>query len=134
MKGYQTQGMQAMNILPEERLMWAVLERGILDYLGMTKPTDEYAHHRWRANARGWIDSFMDDEMSFIRVCETLDLCHVTIRKRIHKLAKTMPRFEPAAQGAVVRVLDRDESDSFALEKNPDRKCPDSVELERKRA
>ena len=123
-----------MKILPEEKLLWAVLERGILDYIGQTNPTDAYAHHRWRANANGWVNARCFDEYSFAWICEALDLDPDTIRKRIHKLARQMLHFEPAAQGAVRKVLDDGEIFSSGIEKNPDRNITESVELERKRA
>ena len=123
-----------MRILPEERLLWAMLERGILDYLGKVKPIDRHAACKWYANARAWVNDLGDEPFSFVWTCESLNLDHATVRQRIKKLAKTCPRFEPAAFGAVSMILDNDTSSPFALEKITDRSLPEPVELERKRA
>lgn len=123
-----------MRILPEERLLWAMLERGILDYIGKLKPVDIHAGCKWYANARSWVNSDGDDVFGFVWTCQALELDPITVRRRIHKLARSCPKFEPAAFGAVSLILDNDTSSPFALEKISDRSISDSVELERKRA
>jgi len=125
-----------MQILPEERLLWAILERGMLDYLGLTKPTDRHSNNRWRYQAKAWILGNDNHEWSFIWVCDSLGVSAETVRLRLRRLERSGKHFEPAAQGSIIRVLDHDEEPMVATNshKSSDAEPSELVELDIKRA
>lgn len=68
---------------PERRLILAVLERAMLDYVG----NDEQEHQ----SAKSWLFSepgFTSKEFSFPWVCEHLDLSPVDIQRKIMKMPR----------------------------------------------
>lgn len=68
---------------PERRLLLAIVERAILDYVG----NDE----REAANATGWLfddDDDADSNYSFAWVCQELDLNIFNIREKIRLMPK----------------------------------------------
>lgn len=68
---------------PERRLLLAIVERAILDYVG----NDE----REAANAEAWLfdeDDDSDSNYSFAWVCQELDLNIFNIREKIRSMPK----------------------------------------------
>jgi hypothetical protein len=67
----------AGTIIPEKRLLAAVLQRTITDFIGGEGEVQD--------GARSWLmeDAPSDSPLSFIFICEALDLDHESLRKAI---------------------------------------------------
>ncbi|MFO0416744.1 MAG: hypothetical protein ACK5Y6_05595 [Pseudomonadota bacterium] len=81
---YQVFGAPNMTGTPERRLLLAILERAILDYVGNDAREVEEAEE-WLF---GWIDTGTRSQFSFPWLCEQLDLDCNKIARQI----KAMPR------------------------------------------
>jgi hypothetical protein len=81
---YNVFGAPNMTGSPERRLLLAILERAILDYVG-NDPREIQEAEEWLFNSH---DSGVKGQFSFIWLCEQLDLDH----KRIAKKIRAMPR------------------------------------------
>lgn len=77
-------GLPNMTGTPERRLLLAILERAILDYVG-NEPKEIEEAERWLF---GGLDSPSDDQFSFTWVCQQLDLDTFKIANKI----RSMPR------------------------------------------
>ena len=122
-----------MHIIPELVLLWAILERAILDYNGGCTANGHETKFMIMRRAKLWINSKRDDEFSFHWICTHLDLDPDYIRKHL----KSLPCNKgPSERSAVILTLD-DEADPYPLgvERETDRQGgEDLVELEEKRA
>jgi hypothetical protein len=81
---YQLMGLPNMTGTPERRLLLAILERAILDYVGNDEREFEQAEH-WLFSEAGRASN---DFFSFNWVCEQLDLDPTRIANKI----RAMPR------------------------------------------
>lgn len=65
------------SVVPEKRLLAAVLQRAITDFIG--------ADGEVKDGARQWLleDGPSDSPLSFLFICEALDLDHESLRKAI---------------------------------------------------
>lgn len=81
---YNVFGAPNMTGSPERRLLLAILERAILDYVG-NDPREVQEAEEWLFNSP---ESGAKGQFSFTWLCEQLDLDHQRISKKI----KAMPR------------------------------------------
>jgi hypothetical protein len=81
---YQVIGLPNMTGSPERRLLLAILERAILDYVG-NDPREIEEADQWLF---GGVDNETTQQFSFAWVCEQLDLDAPKIAEKI----RTMPR------------------------------------------
>jgi len=81
---YQVVGLPNMTGSPERRLLLAILERAILDYVG-NDPREIDEAEQWLFDGSG---SHATQQFSFAWVCEQLDLDPVKIAEKI----RAMPR------------------------------------------
>lgn len=89
----------AGSFVPEKRLLAAVLQRAISDYVS--------GEGELREGARVWM---MDDEptdapLTFRFICEALDLDSKSLRKAIELQAQNQPQYIPAASVSVEAAL-----------------------------
>jgi hypothetical protein len=81
---YNVFGAPNMTGSPERRLLLAILERAILDYVG-NDPREIQEAEEWLFNSQ---ECGVKGQFSFVWLCEQLDLDH----KRIAKKIRAMPR------------------------------------------
>jgi len=81
---YNVFGAPNMTGSPERRLLLAILERAILDYVG-NDPREVQEAEEWLFNS---CENSAKGQFSFMWLCEQLDLDH----KRIAKKIRAMPR------------------------------------------
>ena len=120
-----------MRITPEATLLWAVLERAIIDYTGKVTAIGTENAAYWERSARGWVRSDSREPFSFNWICEELGLDRGKTRRYIRN---ARPEFEPAARSAVCKVLSDDPTVLYEVEKEHRRTPQEEVECERKRA
>lgn len=81
--------------IPELRLLAAVLQRAIHDYIGGDGDT--------RENARSWLmdDEPSDSPLTFLFICEALDLDPASLRKSIERQAEAQVSEMRANEAAI---------------------------------
>lgn len=95
----------------ERRLLWAILERAIFDYLGQVPRSDK----RMIRDAEYWIFSDLDHDCSYTRICEELDLSPQTMRiglallrerrENAEKKMRPLPKGVARPRGEFVRAI-----------------------------
>ena len=77
------------NVLPEHRLIAAILARAVRDYFGINVSENSISRGLVRRQARNWIKierTFPLKEFSFIWCCEMLKLCPRKFRKILNQM------------------------------------------------
>lgn len=120
-----------MRITPEVCLLWAVLERGIIDFTGKVGSIGTEDKNYWERNAKAWVLSNATDPFSFNWICDELGLIAKQVRRQIIRMR---PEFEPACRSAIRQVLNQEATVLYEVEKEHRTNDPKEVELERKRA
>lgn len=79
--------------IPEKRLRRAVLIRGVLDVLGIAMAYEWFSPtmkkkttKKLKREAKIWLNSNKKQDMSFLSLCEDLDLCPFRIRSFVNNL------------------------------------------------
>lgn len=94
--------MHEHNPIPEHRLLWAVLERAILDALGNLSGIYSCGE---RERATRWISHLDDGEFGFFWVCDHLGIDAVRLRSQVLQWKRERKTFAPGVGRCVIDIL-----------------------------
>lgn len=94
--------------VPEKKLLYAIIERAVLDFQGRNATDLEGRYHMRRADAWlfYWRKGDEREPFTFPWVCLHLDLCPSELTRKLRKLIQSSAKFDPYTKLGQQRVAD----------------------------